>query len=95
MIVQCAERCDAQVKALVFKTGIKAEIDFWHAAAQYHLIFGVYFTVIVYVFIEAVTNLGAFLCGVVVKIFLRAGDAFINPTVELTDFLAYFSDVRT
>ena len=95
MIVQCAERCDAQVKALVFKTGIKAEIEFWQAAAQYHLIFGVYFIVIVYVFIEAVAKLGAFLWGQVVKNFLRAGDTFINPTVELTDFFAYFSDLRT
>ena len=66
-----------------------------HTAVQYHLVFRVYFTVIVYVLIKAVANLGAFLGSVVGQILLCTGDTFINPTVELADFFTYFGDVCT
>ena len=69
-----------------------------HTAAQHHLVVGVYFTVgftvrSAYVLIEAVANLGALLSGMVVQIFLCAGNTVINPAVELTYFLAYIGNV--
>ena len=95
MIVQRTESCDAQVEMLIFKAGTQTEMNFRHTTAQYHLVFRVYFTVVVYVLIKAVTDLGAFLSGVVGKILLCTGDTFINPTVELADFFTYFGDVCT
>ena len=69
-----------------------------HTAAQHHLVVGVYFTVgftvrSAYVFIEAVANLGTLLSGVVIQVFLRAGNTLISPAVELTYFLAYIGNI--
>ena len=98
MIVQRTEGSNAQVKALVLKTGIETEMYLRHTAAQHHLVVGVYFAVgftvrSAYVLIEAVANPGTLLSSVVVQVFLRAGNTLICPAIELTYFLAYIGDV--
>ena len=98
MIVECTERSDAQVETFVFEAGVQTEIDLRHTAAQYYLVIGIYLSVrlsvgTAYVLIEAVTNLGAFLCGMVVQVSLCAGDAIINPSVEFADLFTYVGDV--
>ena len=93
MIVECTERSDAQVETFVFEAGVQTEIDLRHTAAQYYLVIGIYLSVRLSIFIEAVTNLGAFLCGMVVQVSLCAGDAIINPSVEFADLFTYVGDV--
>ena len=95
VVVQCAEGRDAQVEAFVLEASAQTEADLGQTAAEHHLVVGIDDAVgravrTTHVLVEAVTHVGTVLCGVVVEVGLRAGDAFVHPSVELTNFLAHF-----
>ena len=100
MVVQGAEGRDAQVEVLILQVSAQTEADLGQTTAKHGLVVGVNHTVGLAVrttdiLIEAVTHVGTTLGGMVVKVGLCAGNALVDPTIELTYFLSYFCLVGT
>ena len=70
------------------------EVDLRQTAAKNCLVFTSNLAITINILIEAVTYVGALLDCVAVKISLCAGNTFIYPTIELTYFLTYLSNIR-
>src|SRR5574344_1135472 len=100
MIVECSISSDSQIKSLIFHTGTDTEVDLWQTATQNHLVVSVDFTIrhtvsTANILVEAVAYIGTLLSCMVVQVRLCTGDAFVNPSVELTYFLTYISGIST
>src|SRR5574344_839041 len=100
MIVKCTISRYCQVEILVLHVGTKSEIYFWKSTSENHLVISIDFAIrrsfwSAYILVEAVADVGALLCGMVVKISLCACDAFINPTIEFANFLTYISGISS
>ena len=93
MVVQCTISSDAQIKSLILEAGIKSEINFRHTAAQHCLVITVYYSIAVYILVEAVTHIGTVLSSMVIQILLCTSNALVYPTIELAYFLAYVGNV--
>ena len=76
----------------------ETEIDLGKTAAKHHLVIGVDDTVggivgTANIFIQTVAYIGSLLSSMAVEVFLCAGNTFIDPSVELSHFLAHISGV--
>ena len=89
MVFQRTEGGDAEVEACVLHASAQTEVYLWQTAAEHDAVVSIDDTILVDILIEAVADDGTGLCGVVVEVGLCAGDALIDPTIELTNLLAY------
>ena len=94
MIVQGTEGRDRQIEVLILQMCADTEVDLWQTAAKNSLVITGNLTVTINILIKTVTYVCTLLGCVLVQVFLCTGDTLILPSIELTDFLAYFGDIR-
>ena len=98
VIAQGTEGRNTQIEALVLQMGTDTKVDFRHTAAKDDTVVLVDFAIGLTVrttdiLVEAVTDIGSLLGGMVVEVGLRAGDALIDITVELSNLFSKFCDI--